>query len=412
MSYIGHFEHDWESYKKAPKWENRFKVAAVGVGYSSVERHGQTPLNRLALDAAKDAVRDAGLTMDQIDGVGTFPNLPASGHPTVEGITEVGIHSFLTVMNPKPGQMKWLMQNSIGNIGATVQFAAQALMMGNCDYAVVYRAMHNPVGTYQNLPVGSAGGGQQWTAPWGFGGPGQGMAVEYTRYLEQNNQKREKMGTLSVQQRKYANKNPHAHFHNQQLTMDDYLHSRMVAWPFCLYDCDIPVQAAVAMVLTRADVAKTLKNPPAYLAGFGQRTSFETGGVGNLADYMEGGWSSSKNTWRLSGLTPKDIQVAQMYDGFSASAIYGLESYGFAKEGQALDFIQNGTLSPTGQLPMNTFGGSLSAGRLHGLWHVIEAVLQAQGRSDNQIPGINVSFAGSSAPIVQASTSIWVHDPY
>ena len=96
---------------------------------------------------------------------------------------------------------------------------------------------------------------------------------------------------------------------------------------------------------------------------------------------MEGGSSSAKLTWERSGFSPKDVDVAQIYDGFSASVIYGLESYGFCKEGEALDFIQDGRIELDGELPLNTFGGSLGTGRIHGLWHIIEGALQASGRA-------------------------------
>jgi acetyl-CoA acetyltransferase len=105
--------------------------------------------------------------------------------------------------------------------------------------------------------------------------------------------------------------------------------------------------------------------------------------------------------------------VAQIYDGFSASVIYGLESYGFCKEGEALDFIQDGRVELDGELPLNTFGGSLSTGRIHGLWHIIEGALQASGRAgERQVKGVNVSFVGASAPIVQGTTFIFVKEPY
>ena len=123
----------------------------------------------------------------------------------------------------------------------------------------------------------------QFTAPYGFGGPGQGMAVAYTRWLERNDQSREKMATLAVTQRKHTQHNPHAYFYGTPLTREDYFASRMVAYPFCLFDCDIPVQGAVAIVLTTADRARDLKPRPAYLAGYGQRLHFEVAGrIGSL----------------------------------------------------------------------------------------------------------------------------------
>jgi len=171
---------------------------------------------------------------------------------------------------------------------------------------------------------------------------------------------------------------------------------------------------AESIVLTTADRARDLKPQPAYLAGYGQRLHFEVAGrIGSLADYMEGGRSSAKLTWERSGFGPKDVDVAQIYDGFSASVIYGLESYGFCGEGEALDFIQDGRIELDGELPLNTFGGSLGTGRIHGLWHIIEGALQASGRAGSrQVKDANVSFVGASAPIVTGTTFIFVREPY
>jgi acetyl-CoA acetyltransferase len=240
------------------------------------------------------------------------------------------------------------------------------------------------------------------------------MAVAYTRWLEKHGQSREKMATLAVTQRRHTQLNPHAYFYGVPLTREDYFSSRMVAYPFCLYDCDIPVQGAVAIVLTTAERARDLKPRPAYIAGYGQRLAFEVAGrIGSLSSYMEGGRSSSRLTWERSGFSPKDVDVAQIYDGFSASVIYGLESYGFCKEGEALDFIQDGRMELDGELPLNTFGGSLGTGRIHGLWHIIEGALQASGRAgERQVKDVNVSFVGASAPIVTGTTFIFVREPY
>ena len=336
--------------------------------------------------------------MSDIDGLATYPELPATGHAEVDGISIVSVNCMMAML--KLPNLTWHIQVGTVNIGGAVQQAVNALLAGVCKYAVVWRAMHNPRGTYQNLPGGMAAGAAQFTAPYGFGGPGQGMAVAYTRWLERHNQNREKMATLAVTQRRHTQHNPHAYFYGTPLSREDYLASRMVAYPFCLFDCDIPVQGAVAIVLTTADRARDLKPQPAYLAGYGQRLHFEVAGrIGSLADYMEGGRSSAKLTWERSGFGPKDVDVAQIYDGFSASVIYGLESYGFCDEGEALDFIQDGRIELDGELPLNTFGGSLGTGRIHGLWHIIEGALQASGRAGSrQVKDANVSLRRRQRP--------------
>ena len=393
-------------------WEHRCKVAVSGVGYSKVSRSADIPLAAHALHAVKAAVEDSGLKLEDIDGLATYPELPATGHAEVDGISIVSVNCMMAML--KLPNLNWHIQTGSVNIGGAVQQAVNALLAGVCKYAVVWRAMHNPKGTYQNLPGTYAQGATQFTAPYGFGGPGQGMAVAYTRWLEKHHQTRDKMVTLALNQRRNTHMNPHAFFYKVPLTREDYFNSRMVAYPFCLYDCDIPVQGAVAIVLTMADRARDLKPRPAYLAGYGQRLHFEvTGRIGSLASYMEGGSSSAKLTWERSGFGPQDVDVAQIYDGFSASVIYGLESYGFCKEGEALDFIQDGRIELAGELPLNTFGGSLGTGRIHGLWHIIEGALQASGRAgERQVKDVNVSFVGASAPIVTGTTFIFVREPY
>ena len=189
----------------------------------------------------------------------------------------------------------------------------------------------------------------------------------------------------------------------------------MVAYPFCLFDCDIPVQGAVAIVLTTAERARDLKPTPAYLAGYGQRLHFEVAGrIGSLADYMEGGRSSAKLTWERSGFAPEGRRR-----GADLRRLLGLGDLrpriatASASEGEALDFIQDGRIELDGELPLNTFGGSLGTGRIHGLWHIIEGALQASGRAGSrQVKDANVSFVGASAPIVTGTTFIFVREPY
>src|SRR5437899_8540474 len=276
-------------------WENRCKVAVSGVGFSQVSRSAEIPLAAHALTAVNAAVADSGLKMSDIDGLATYPELPATGHAEVDGISIVSVNCMMTML--KLPDLSWHIQVGTTNIGGAVQQAVNALIAGVCKYAVVWRAMHNLRGTYQNLPGTQAQGAGQFTAPYGFGGPGQGMAVAYTRWLERHNQNREKMATLAVTQRRHTQRNPHAYFHGTPLTREDYLASRMVAYTCCVFYSDIPVQGAVAIVLTTADRARHLRPRPAYIAGYGQRLAFEVAGrIGSLSSYMDGGRSSSPLT--------------------------------------------------------------------------------------------------------------------
>ena len=213
-------------------WENRCKIAVSGVGYSKVTRSAEIPLAAHALTAVKEAVADSGLQMSDIDGLATYPELPATGHAEVDGISVVSVNCMMAML--KLPNLTWHIQVGTVNIGGAVQQAVNALLAGVCKYAVVWRAMHNPRGTYQNLPGAYAQGATQFTAPYGFGGPGQGMAVAYTRWLERHNQNREKMATLAVTQRQHTQHNPHAYFYGTPLTREDYLalaHGRVSVLP-------------------------------------------------------------------------------------------------------------------------------------------------------------------------------------
>ena len=155
-------------------WEQRCKVAVSGVGFSEVTRSAEIPLAAHALAAVKAAVEDSGLAMSDIDGLATYPELPATGHALVDGITIVSVNCMMAML--KLPNLSWQVQVDTVNIGGAVQQAVNALLAGVCTHAVVWRAMHNPRGTYQNLPGTHAYGASQFTAPYGFGGPGQGMA--------------------------------------------------------------------------------------------------------------------------------------------------------------------------------------------------------------------------------------------
>src|SRR5881296_3475303 len=176
-------------------WENRCKVAVSGVGFSRVTRSADIPLAAHALEAVRGAVEDSGLALADIDGLATYPELPATGHAVIDGVTIVSVNCMMAML--KLPNLAWHVQVETVNIGGAVQQAVNALLAGVCKYAVVWRAMHNPKGTYQNLPGTHAQGAAQFTAPYGFGGPGQHMAVAYTRWLERHGQNREKMPALA-----------------------------------------------------------------------------------------------------------------------------------------------------------------------------------------------------------------------
>ena len=319
-------------------WENRCKVAVSGVGFSQVTRTAETPLAAHALQAVKAAVEDSGLELFRTStGWQPIRSCRRRGH------AQGGRHQHrvrqLHDGDAEASEPRRHIQTGTVNIGGAVQQAVNAPLAGVCKYAVVWRAMHNPRGTYQNLPGTYAHGADQFHALYGLWRTRarHGGRV-YPLARKAQSESREDGGTRGDAAPTWSQESSLL-LQGLPLTREEYLNSRMVAYPFCLYDCDIPVQGAVAIVLTTADRARDLKPRPAYLAGYGQRLAFEVAGrIGSLSSYMEGGSSSARLTWERSGFTPKDVDVAQIYDGFSASVIYGLESYGFCQGGRSPGF--------------------------------------------------------------------------
>jgi acetyl-CoA acetyltransferase len=266
--------------------------------------------------------------------------------------------------------------------------------------------MHNPGGRYNAYTSPRARGMDQYTVPYGVHRGYQTFGASYRRYLDVYGARREDLATLIVNNRVNAALNENAYFRNSPLTREDYLSARMLADPVCLLDCDIPVDGGAAIVLTSAERARELPNRAAYVAGYGQ-WSASGRALGPPLEYlMANGRSVARNMWECSGLGPRDVQVAQCYDGYSFFVYWWLEACGFCAEGEAFSFIQDGRIARGGALPVNTFGGQLGEGRLHGMGHLCEAIRQAAGRAGaRQIPNARVSIA-AVGPLSAGSAGI------
>ena len=187
----------------------------------------------------------------------------------------------------------------------------------------------------------------------------------------------------------------------------------MVSDPLRLLDCDIPLQGCVALLMTTAERARDLRQKPAYLAGFAMNTLARPPVIDyTQLDHYESGRETSDALWQSAGLGAGDMGAAMLYDGFSPSTLYWLESAGFCGRGEALDFIQNGRIAIEGEMPVNTFGGSLCQGRLHGMGHAAEAVLQATGRAQaRQAKRADAVCVFSGSPMFRGSGIIITSEP-
>ena len=389
----------------------RNKVAVVGVGYSKVARHADVSVGALAVEACKKAVDDAGLEMEDIDGISNYPSPSRAGAGTVDGVDFVGINYIGKALNMK--QLRWSCSITQGTVTTALIQAANAVATGACNYALVWRAMHNPEGQGVGMARAPyASGDSQFMMPYGAGSPIAGMAgFMYSRYMAKYGATREHMATFIVNNRKNASMNPDAVFYNQPITREDYLNTRMVAEPMSLLDCDMYVDGCGAMVVTTADRARHLRWPPAYIAGFAQSMNYHNSPLMLLEHAMESERLLGKTLWENSGFTAKDVDQPNVYEGFSPFIYWWLESLGFCNEGEAFEYIQEGRIEFDGECPLNTAGGNLGMGRLHGTPHLIEAVLQLWGRcGPRQVKDPKVTLAVVGAPTM-AGGLVFTNEP-
>lgn len=377
------------------------KAAVVGIAYSELERRSERSIGAVTLETVKKAVEDAGLSLADIDGLTTYPEIPVFGSASIEGIDVVTV-GFVARQLGLTNALRWHTQTRSLVPNSFVE-AVNAVASGVCDNAVVFRSMHNPAsaGQYNAFTADRAAGASQFTAPFGMHRGYQYYGGAYHRYMHRYGATREHMATLIVNTRENARRNPYAYFRDQPLTREDYLNARMLADPVCLLDCDIPVDGAVALVLTSGERARDRKQPPAYVAGYGQYVSEGGDAPQDLAlgppleHVQEASRMYCDRMWESSGLQPGDVKAAQLYDGYSFFVYWWLEALGFCGEGEAFEFIQDGRIALDGELPVNTFGGQLGEGRLHGIGHIAEAARQAAGRAgERQVPDADVCIAG------------------
>jgi acetyl-CoA acetyltransferase len=372
---------------------DRFEHRAVlsGVGQSAIGRQVERSALQLTLDAVLGAVADAGLRVDDLDGIATFPG---GGKANVPGYASPGIYEVQDALGIETTWRLGL------NEGFCLPFhaAAQAVASGAARHVVVYR-------TVKEGSAARSGGGRpaygstrpeaegpmQWLLPLGALSPVCHVAPYATRYLHEFAATREQLGWIPVTQRAWAGLNPDA-VYRDPLGIDDYLASRMISTPICLFDCDVPVDGATAIVVSAADSAADLRSPVAIEAIAGvtdDRPSWE-----QWRDMTRVGHGTAAALWARTDLGPGDVDVAQLYDGFTIEVIWWLEALGFCGVGEGADFVEGGErIAAGGDLPLNTWGGQLSGGRLHAAFgHTAEAMRQLRGEArERQVAGAEVA---------------------
>ena len=353
------------------------KAAISGLGISEMGRVYGHDAQHFAAEAIQRAVADAGLRKDQIDGLLVNPGVTPLG-----GMGGVGLQNYLGLTN-----LRLLSSMNVGGATACVmvQYAAMAVTHGMANHVVC---------VFADAPLQpQRGGGAAYAAmgrsirPSGMGGlysafGVMGVNAHYAlaarRHMAMYGTTNDHFGAIAVAERAWAAKNPIAE-HREPITLEDYHASRWVAEPLHLLDCCLVSNGGVAVVVSRADEARDLRQPPAYIWGMGQ---------GHPGDLRRAGWDVETQTgapmsrdiaFAQAGIGIGDVDVVQAYDCYTYTVLVTLEDYGFCKKGEGGPFVMDGKLGPGGALPTNTGGGQLSAFYMWGMTPLSEGVIQARG---------------------------------
>lgn len=374
----------------------RDRVAIAGVGRTPYARDSGVSTQTLALRAIRAALDDAGLAHSDVDGVACH-RVGDSVQAAVVG-QSLGIRDLRYHLDLFGGgsQSHWV-----------VGSAALAVATGVADCVVCWRA----VNARSEFRMGGTGRAApdtlefQYQAPYFFATPPQQFAMYTRAWLDRSAVTPEELAAVAITQRAYAVDNPRAVM-RAPLTLDDYLDARPIVDPLRLYDCCLETDAAVAVVLTTADRARDLARPPVLIAGAacGGGTTLFSNGRGDLT--VSAAADLAPRLFAAAGLTPADVDVAELYDAFTPLVLMQLEDYGLVPRGEAAGFVAAGHTGPGGALPVNTHGGHLSEGYVHGLNHVAEAVDQLRGDAGvRQVPGARVALSTGQPGYVAGTTS-------
>jgi acetyl-CoA acetyltransferase len=360
------------------------KTAITGIGESAYGRRGalgdRTELE-LCLEAIQRAAGDAGLPLDEVDGFVSFG---------FERHEPALIQAALGIPELRHASIIW--GGGGGGCAAAVMAAANAVATGLCRNAVVYRSIcqgqYERYGQFRERPAFGS-----FIAPFGLMSPAQMTALTTRRHMHLYGTTREHLADVAITFRRHAQRNPRAVMYGRPLDREAYFAARMIADPFHLFDCCLETDGACAVIVSPVARARDLQQPVVTLLAAAQASGpgWSLGPMGThnmpIDDYATiNSTVAGRLVFEQAGLTPADIDVAQLYDAFTGLIPMALEDYGFCERGGSGDFIAAGNLCwPDGGLPSNTSGGLLSEAYLHGMNLVVEGVRQMRGTSTCQV---------------------------
>jgi acetyl-CoA acetyltransferase len=375
----------------------RHQAAIVGIGQTEFSKASGRSELQLACEATKAALDDAGLSPRDVDGLVTF---------SMDSSEEAEVARNLGI--PKLTMFARVPYGGGAACGVVMQ-AGMAVATGAADVVLCYRAMNERSGMRFG---GSAMMGAAMLppfldmyGPYGHLSPASWVALQARRYMHEHGVTNEDFGRIAVVDRKHAATNPAAWFYQRPITLEEHQASRWIVEPVLrLLDCCQESDGGVALVVTTPERARDLRQRPAVIVAAAQgaaddgelMTSYYRDDITGLPELG----IVAQKLWSESGLTPGDIQTAFLYDHFTPFVLVQFEELGFCKRGEAKDFATIDNLSLGGRLPINTSGGLLGEGYIHGMNGMTEAVRQIRGTSCNQVADVEhvLVTAGTGCP--------------
>jgi len=369
------------------------KAILSGIGISRIGRRLGVPTLELTLEAVGAAIADAGLTAADIDGIGTLGDTPAADVAAALGIDAVDCgFGFDTggLLTPVMSACLAVAENRVRNVlvyrtvqmlGGTVPTSAAPSDAQRPALARLVepssdgdRPIVGPMDDIADLLAAHAYSAANW------------LALNCRRHMHLYGTTKEQLGWLAINSRRNAALNPLA-VYREPMTMTDYLAARPVSTPFGLFDCDVPVDGSIAVVVSSAAYARDCPHPAVAVEAIGGSNG--AGGWFHRPDYPKmASADAAAQLWSRTDLKPADLDLAELYDGFTFLTLAWLEALGICADGESGPFVEGAErIARDGVLPLNTYGGQLSAGRMHGYWVLHEACLQLRGQAgERQVP--------------------------
>ena len=358
------------------------EACIVGIGETAYTRakegSGFSELG-IQLEAASRAIRDAGISNGEIDGIMPFPNVGNAEEIAANlGCANLRFAATIHMGGAAPV--------------ASLQAAAAAVVSGAAHHVLIPAGWNGYSGrrvaqTVQEQTSSIPGGAiaRDFYLPYGLTAPPQWYSLMARRHMHEFGTSAEQLGAIALAMRKHAQLNDNAVMNGKPMSMDDYLASPMITDPYRLFDCCVETDGAAAVVVTTTERAKDLDTKPVFIMGAAAGQPYPADEITNRKDiFMTGLTIAAPEAFAKAGVKPSDVDFAQIYDCFTFEVLQQIEEVGFCERGEGGAFVEGGRIELGGDLPVNTHGGLLSEAHVLGMNHIVEAVKQLRGTAGSR----------------------------